>query len=108
VSTQTLAIQEFLEARLIEDAAFWRGLCGSPRRTGKTYCHRALGDVAVKRSILALHVPYQRIIGLGCETCLGSANKGKAAAFPGWPCPTVKLLAAPYREHPDFCQEWAV
>ena len=67
-----------------------------------------LARIAAQRQILALHKPYQRIIGLGCEVCLGSANEGRDAAFPGFPCPTLRLLAQPYADRPGWQEAWRV
>lgn len=85
------------------------------RITHPTFCapvwptaDEMLARIAADRQILALHKPYQRIIGLGCEVCLGSANEGRDAAFPGFPCPTVRLLAQPYAEREGFQDEWKV
>lgn len=65
-----------------------------------------LARIAADRKILELHKPYQRIIGLGCETCLGSAVKNKPASFPGWPCPTLRLLASPYKGREGWQEAW--
>ena len=87
----------FIRARLNEDEevardAYYSGQSG-----------RALAEVQAKRSILDLHVPYRRIIGLGCETCLGAVP---GRPFPDFPCPTLRLVALPYADHPDYQQEW--
>lgn len=91
-----------------EQEELWRQGLRHPRVIEQTASREALARIAADRQILALHKPYQRIIGLGCEVCLGSANKGKDAAFPGFPCPTVRLLAQPYADRPGFQEAWRV
>lgn len=105
MSTQTLTIQEFLEARLDEDeqiarAAKWAGM-GSfidPER--------ALADVAAKRAIL-----HQHGNGDGAHECPdGFMDSAETEPHTGYElnCMTVRLLASVYRSDPDYREEWAV
>lgn len=61
---------------------------------------RVLADVEAKRSIIAEH-PWRREpdwpSGRQCRQC-GTE----------YPCTTVRLLALPYRDHPDYQQEWTL
>lgn len=67
---------------------------------------RMLADIAAKRRILDEHAIEQtRAVGEGlrvvdvdvCRTC---SNKH------GVPCLTVRLLAEPYADHPDYQEKW--
>ncbi|MCT9092817.1 DUF6221 family protein [Streptomyces sp. ASQP_92] len=56
---------------------------------------RVLADIEAKRQILDLHV----------------AEPGQHPDFCGHdkhelPCPTLRLLALPYADHPDYREEW--
>lgn len=56
---------------------------------------RVLSDVAVKLDLLKLH----------------GAEAGQHPDFCGHdkhelPCPTLRLLARPYADHPDYREEW--
>lgn len=53
-----------------------------------------LDDLAAKRAVLKLHKPADGL----CASC-GDARW--ATAQVDSPCPTVKALAAPFRDHPD-------
>jgi hypothetical protein len=71
---------------------------------------RVLADIEVKRSILDEH--HQD--GTGCAVCAdpeeydenseGEAEWIRSAKW--WPCRTVRLLALPYADHPDYRKEW--
>lgn len=87
-----------------------------------------LRDVAAKRRILARH-PHRRFAHLpshwpdwvkeetpvifpgtdqpyvGCERC--DYDREMEVEDPGEWCDTVKDLAAPYADHPDYQKEWA-
>jgi hypothetical protein len=74
---------------------------------------RVLADVEANRRILDLHKPwnaggYHRANTTPapdrwlCATCDGD-NMANVLA----PCPTVRLLALPYAEHPDYDPGWA-
>jgi hypothetical protein len=58
---------------------------------------RVLRDVAAKRAILAKHGPDLPLEG-ACLTCY----RGE-----GWPCDTLRLLAAIWDDHPDYRAGWA-
>lgn len=65
---------------------------------------RMLAECEAKRRIVEAHKPYRRIYGLGCDVCLQPRHL--PADAPGWPCLTLRLLALPYADHPDYQQEW--
>lgn len=67
---------------------------------------RVLAEVNAKRAILDEHQPL-KIEGdkiAGCQTC--SWRDDMEVLQVEWPCPTVRLLALPYADHPDYRQEW--
>ena len=81
---------------------------------------RVLREVAAKRRILFAHEPVLLRKGSGadyyvtatvCRTCGGTdalyddgtAPPDRPAAYP---CPTLRLLALPYADHPDYQEEW--
>jgi len=62
-----------------------------------------LAEVDAKRRIIDLHDD----VSGGCRTCMDAelSNDGPDAA--AWPCPTLRLLALPYADHPGYREEWA-
>jgi hypothetical protein len=78
-----------------------------------------LDDIASKRQILALHTgehqcqefvtgtypPDAHLMG---ETPGARWEHAMAGYFGDHPCPTLRLLAAPFAAHPDFDPAWAV
>lgn len=68
---------------------------------------RVLREVEAKRQILGIHrlAGYDfegRDVGPGCYECGHSAEYSDRG---GW-CETVRLLALPYADHPDYREEW--
>ncbi|MFH8926376.1 DUF6221 family protein [Streptomyces pristinaespiralis] len=71
---------------------------------------RVLAEVETKRHLLDEHQEGT----LGCAVCAapedfdedseGNAEWSRAAKW--WPCPTLRLLALPYADHPDYLEEW--
>jgi hypothetical protein len=61
---------------------------------------RVLADVSAKRQILNEH----RVIDGRCHVCT-AIHDGHARRFRA-PCPTLRLLALPYADHPDYREEW--
>ena len=103
-------ITQFLLARIAEDEAVVSALdceCGDAASTPDPLpsCPaRVLAECAAKRAIVELHVEAVRYVSigrpevesLGCETCAG--YDGPLT----YPCPTLRHLATPYAEHPDY------
>lgn len=60
-------------------------------------CQSRLLDIDAQRRILDEHSPRRmgHFVDLRCEGCLKAD-----------PCPTVRMLALPYAEHPDYRPEW--
>lgn len=74
---------------------------------------RVLREIAAKRTILAEHTPtdWPTRAPAICPVC-GQWNwevaMGDDAGTPlHHPCPTLRLLASVYADHPDYQQEWA-
>lgn len=132
MSTQTLTIQEFLEARWTEEETRVREALSPDFLGEKTFYDapggqrdswglwtynvppdRILADIAAKRAILAEH-SYHLVASYDshikpipgterprCNTCASQDENGA-----DWPCDTVRLLAQPYRDHPDWRADW--
>lgn len=86
-------VTEFLRARLgEEDDAL-------PRDGGY---ERRRAELHAMRAILDLHQGASDVWGFhGCLTC---GNVADTTA--GYPCPTVRELAAIYDDHPDYDTAW--
>jgi hypothetical protein len=56
---------------------------------------RVLAECAAKRAIAGLHK-------VGADQC-----DEHNAMFESIPCPTIRALAAVYKDHPDYQQDWA-
>lgn len=69
--------------------------------------NRVLADVAAKRAILALHTPITSDVSpvgeLLCEAETVGDNHYHSTP---WPCPTLRILATIYADHPDFDESW--
>jgi hypothetical protein len=101
----------FLRARLNEDAerqtnplTAWHSRdCASLPEPGQYSFEcdcgvpeRLVAEVEAKRRILAEHA----LNGWVCDTC----DNGEVEQV--FPCPTLRLLALPYADHPDYREEW--
>lgn len=89
----------FLIARIAEDEAWWH-----VRQQTEPKAPELLADCAAKRQLLNLHQPRPHsVLPPVCEWC----GPDTAVDLDGqWPCLHLKLLAAPYADHPDYRQEW--
>lgn len=75
---------------------------------------RFLAECDSRRRILSLHAqartPYELEKGLpgvcGSETSSEYHTDGRGYST-AWPCPTIRALALPYADHPDFREEWS-
>jgi hypothetical protein len=62
---------------------------------------RVLAECAAKRRIIALHDQWHECtFGRGLEAA-GAVQQDEA-------CPTLRLLALPYADHPDYREEWGL
>lgn len=81
---------------------------------------RVLSEVNVKRALLVEH--RQEIEDTSCQICGGADSEEKRCAPPGWrwscatctstqdhlPCLTLRILAQPYSDHPEFDPTWRI
>lgn len=120
MSSPTLA--DFLSARLDEDERLARQALeetGTERETRYPYPDRlatcmhdarhsparVLREVAAKRAILAEHRIDPELLPGVCYRCrYGVPAHWEPAA---WPCPTLRALAAVWRDHPDYDPSWS-
>ena len=87
-----------------------RGYLGGPwgEHAANTNPTRVLAECAAKRAIVEMHrrdPDVQRMIYgdiYPCTEC-GDADDSPME----WPCPTMRILAAVYADHPDYQPEWA-
>jgi hypothetical protein len=105
--TPTITLTEFLLARIAEDEA-------NATRGCEVHSHvdvyhpdghpdpRVLAECATKRQIIELHGLNDGTDWPVCLVCCDSA--GYEAEL--YPCATLRLLAVPYADHPDYRQEW--
>ena len=107
-------ITEFLEARIAEDeaGAINRVVLRAEDRRSLTMdeAERVHAECAAKRVIVELHGPLedrggQSGVDHGFLWC-GSCGTLDDAPVP-FPCETLEALAAVYKDHPDYRQEWA-
>ncbi|KAE8763637.1 DUF6221 family protein [Georgenia thermotolerans] len=101
-----MGITEFLLARLAEEeAAAGRdgGDDDARRPRGWHDPARVRAECAAVRTVLGLHQRADDIWGFdGCLVCGNVADTTH-----GYPCPTVRVLAAVWDGHPDYRAEWA-
>lgn len=116
--TKTLTISEFLRERLHEAELTVPTMdcrCEAepeylPDRQSDELRHDCaefvLEDIMSKRAIVDLHAAWKNRLGyLVCDEC--SADSDPYIDQVPYPCATLRLLAAPYRDHPDWREEWA-
>ena len=110
-------LTEFLRARIAEDerrVEFVRGFIPDEGDQGE-YINpaRVLAECEAKRRIVDLHVgsandPFYtghgRLVDT-CDVCVNFHADMDCSNEP-WPCPTLRLLALPYADHPEFRSEW--
>lgn len=92
----------FLLARIAEDEDY-------ANEAGDFRGPRLRAECAAKRHIVEVHVAYEPYRGLGvkCETCADNpeADYDGTPMVP-WPCGTIRAVAHPYADHPEFREEW--
>lgn len=93
-----------------EQDKHWRGLTADPAGLAAHIARydpaRVLREVEAKRKITECHEPW--VAGNG-DTICGRCGREHIDGRPGghFPCQTLRLLALPYSDHPDYRQEWA-
>jgi hypothetical protein len=112
-----LSLVEFLTARLNDDEAAELGGIAAASATAEEagdwlWVKRSRAEREAKRRIVDLHPPtdpYNREGDRYCRRCL---SPGYDTGYPDewcqddWPCPTLRLLALPFADHPDYREEW--
>jgi hypothetical protein len=121
MTTRTATLVEFLTAQLDEDEAAASGLhdialCklaiygpADPRWGWECDCGqpaRVLAEVDAKRRILELHRASTDHHADKDPYCVGCWEAGGLDGAPSHPCPTLRLLALPYADHPDYDEAW--
>lgn len=109
-----MTLAEFLLARIAEDEAVARR--GYGIRDGLATVdfdeygdvlvigtERVLAECEAKRRIVELHDSFYGV----CQACIGSPPRVGDVVKPAlWPCTTLRLLALPFADHPDYREEW--
>lgn len=78
----------------------------SAQHTARHHPARVLAEVDAHRKLLDLHSPLN-VEGdaiTGCTTC--SWRDEMDELWVQWPCPTLRVLALPYADRPDYREEW--
>ncbi|MFD4934485.1 DUF6221 family protein [Streptomyces virginiae] len=96
-----------------EQDKHWRGLdVDGPGLAAHIARHdpaRVLAAVDAQRRLLALHRRDTSHLFSGCVVC--DAGDNSCGCMGGsaydYPCETLRVLALPYRNHPDYLPEWA-
>ena len=110
----TVTLTEFLLARIAEDEKAVRDIIegrvfdlAEDLPIGCWGFARVLAECESKRRIVEEHAAYptpQKMVGgtiIACSTC-GSVDDSPVE----WPCDTLKALALPRVDHPDYREEW--
>lgn len=96
-------ITDFLEARIAEDkeeAEHFLERYKQGEDISKRRWLRILREAEAKQAIASFH---QLRSDMLCSTCVETGPDAQA-----FPCDTLKAVAAVYRDHPDYRQEWAL
>lgn len=106
-----MTLSEFLLARIAEQEARLDDMRRSSAVPSSPLVNKTIrvgmAGVAAQRAIVALHSVYpepQRMVYgtiAACSTC-GSVDDAPVE----WPCDTIRFLAQPYDDHPDYDEEW--
>jgi hypothetical protein len=105
--TRSLTLAEFLLARIAED----EDRIPIVVKGGMLKFNRRLAECEAKRRIIELHhaIEVRDWNPQGyCAECTDSGwVEAVDGAYPvGMPCRTLRLLALPYADHPDYREEW--
>jgi hypothetical protein len=121
-----MTLSEFLLARYTEEENEARGIVDRDEFSYDVTADRrfeAYGDhieagvgrvtagLEAKRQVVKRH--HIREVSPSCAECGGytaTSDEVRGIAHHGyaipWPCPTLRLLAAVYADHPDYREEW--
>jgi hypothetical protein len=114
MTTSTLTLTDFLLARIAEDEREARMDDGSPAPIGMWDPERVLAECEAKRRIVEEHGDGGESQGYladedwrygymphACETCGSFGEYGTP-----WPCRTLRALALPFADHPEYDESW--
>ena len=87
-----MSLTDFLLARIAEDEDAARRVGTVRQPLDQASYFRVLAECDAKRRIVGLHHEILTI-------CQGCANES-------YPCRTLRALALPYADHPDYREEW--
>jgi hypothetical protein len=91
-----VTLTEFLLARIADDES-WAALQSS-------FVSRMVAECEAKRRIVAIHRP-ETYLDLPTQFCV-VCRAGPFERTVDFPCATLRALALPYADHPDYCREW--
>jgi hypothetical protein len=98
---ETQVVAHRIDCHFLASDTFGECDCGQPARV--------LAECEANQRIVQWHA---LVVGedqggtpvMGCANCIG-AEAGQTFTIEG-PCMTLRLLALPYADHPDFREEW--
>ena len=94
----TMTLTEFLYARIAEDEA----AIYAPAE----WKQHVLAECDAKRRIVALHETVHNIPTNTTFCVVCGIDQAAKVIFGQFPCQTLRLLALPYADHPDYRDEW--
>lgn len=101
-------LAEFLLARVGEDEAVARAVRGSGLHDDRPVVKEWIG-LANPERMLVWSDARRRIVGLHLNAPGNSGSDGTAlcggCSHPE-PCPTLRLMALPFADHPDYREDW--
>lgn len=99
-------LAEFLLARVGEDETVARAARGSGVHDDRPVVKEWIG-LANPERMLVWSDARRRIVALH-QNASGAAQNGAACSGCGHPepCPTLRLMALPFADHPDYREEW--
>lgn len=69
---------------------------------------RVLAECMAKRAIIGRHEAKRDFVYEAGEFALCSMCTETGPNAQGWPCGTIRALAAVYSDHPDYNKDWAL
>jgi len=104
-----MTITEFLEACIVEEEEQARDWQGDWNYSLEAAGNRLIAWTAAKRKIIGFHLrddDVQRMVYGDIYPCTECGDVDDSPVE--WPCRTLRALAAVYKDHQDYQQEWAL